>query len=392
MAFGVVRSKKLKIVHLVSDLGIGGAQKVALDICSSADLEKYDVSIVTIMSRVELLSSYELDPRVKVKVLSCEVDPDFSHWGYAKRTFRPSVLRRQLGAVIDVAAAIGPDLVHCHLVPRELDLGVAISRRAGCELLYTQHQPHFGRKTLGTVLTGTLLRANYRKYNLIAVSQAVSEEIRRYDFLGKNKQLFLIENKLNLGRYKAKPKPKSGQVKVVYVARIARLKGHDDLISAWGRLAKDGPNVRKLLLVGPDEMGHLMHKLADELGVGRSIEFVGPSLSVTDILNDADVAVFPSHQEGLPISLLEKMAMGLPVLVSDIPALTAVVQDNVNGLVFKCGDADDLAQKLGQLIADSCLRRRLGEAARLRVEERFGSFNIASASEAAYQQIFSNES
>ena len=140
-------------------------------------------------------------------------------------------------------------------------------------------------------------------------------------------------------------------------------------------------------MVGPDELNGEMQRLAAKLVPDKSIVFTGPKNNITEILSTCDFAVFPSHKEGLPIALLEKMAMGLPVIVSSIPELTSVVKDNINGLVFECGNADDLAKKISLLLADSELREFLGHNARKTIAEKYGSENIALPNELLYEKI-----
>jgi glycosyltransferase involved in cell wall biosynthesis len=157
------------------------------------------------------------------------------------------------------------------------------------------------------------------------------------------------------------------------------------LIHAWSKLPSGIK--KKLLLVGPDELNHEIHDLARKMVPDDSVVFLGEQLNIRELLAECDFAVLPSFKEGLPISLLEKMAMELPVVVSDIPELTSVIEDGVTGLIFKCGDADDLAAKLLVMIQDAALREKLGGNARSAVEERFGSRNIALPNEKVYENV-----
>ena len=119
----------------------------------------------------------------------------------------------------------------------------------------------------------------------------------------------------------------------------------------------------------------------------HTIDFTGPRTDVIDLLRKADIAVFRSRKEGLPLALLEKMATALPVVVSNIPELTSVVTDNYDGLVYHSGDCAELAAKLELLMRDALLRRRLGENARRTVVERYTSDRLAGQVEAFYRRI-----
>ena len=81
----------------------------------------------------------------------------------------------------------------------------------------------------------------------------------------------------------------------------------------------------------------------------------------------------PSYREGLPLALLEKMRIGLPCVVSDIPELASVIQDGVNGLVYPCGDVGELSSNLKNILGDRQLRAKLGAEAARFVESFFVS-------------------
>jgi glycosyltransferase involved in cell wall biosynthesis len=377
-------TKKIKVVHLVSDLGIGGVQKVVLDICSSADLEKYDLFIFLLKHNTELLPTYFLSPSVKIKNFDYTYSADYSLISYFKHCFFKNTVAEKGKEIIDEAVALIPDILHVHIHPRELNLGIIIQEKTHCKLIYTEHLVRLTPSSFSLNLLGKILRSTYHKYHLIAVSQSVFAELQEHKLVGKDKSLTLIENKLNLKLFPLKQNKSAGPVTVVYVARIGHPKGHAELIRAWSKLP---PGIdKKLVLVGPDELNNEIQNLAKELVPDNSVVFMGKQLDVVHILSECDFAVLPSFKEGLPISLLEKMAMQLPAVVSDIPELTDIVKDGVNGLVFKCGDIDDLAKKILLLIQNPELRLQMGKAARTTVERRFGSSNIALASEKVYEK------
>jgi glycosyltransferase involved in cell wall biosynthesis len=379
-------SSKIKIIHLVSDLGIGGVQKVVLDICSSANLNKYDVSIFCLNKKNDLVSTYTLSPLVRVKTYSYHYNDDYSLLGYFKHIFLKKTISSKSKDIIEDIINAKPDILHFHIHPRELNLGLIIRKKIKCELIYTEHCTRFNTNNMSIRILGIIFRVIYRKYHLIAVSKSVFNEVQRNNLLGRNKTLTLIENKLNLNLFKPSSKLEKDYISVVYVARIGHPKAHAELIDAWSKL-KNEPTKKKLFLIGPDEMNNQIHKLAEELIQDNSVVFLGPQLNVVQILNECDFAVFPSFQEGLPIALLEKMAMELPVIVSNIPELTTIVEHNVNGLIFKCGNVDDLANKITLLLNDTELKLRLGKNARQTILERFASENIAFANEKIYEMV-----
>jgi glycosyltransferase involved in cell wall biosynthesis len=159
---------------------------------------------------------------------------------------------------------------------------------------------------------------------------------------------------------------------VVFVGAVCRAKGVEDLVHAVGRL---NPAPRTVV-IGPEaESGFVaaMQRLATETGVGERIEFVGPKIGEEKWawLRAAQVFVLPSHAEALPISILEAMSVGCPVIATSVGAVPTVITDGDSGLLVAPHDVDGLAGALQRLLGDGPLRQQLGERGRQECAERF---------------------
>jgi glycosyltransferase involved in cell wall biosynthesis len=104
------------------------------------------------------------------------------------------------------------------------------------------------------------------------------------------------------------------------------------------------------------------------------------------VLQAAHIACLPSYREGLPKSLLEAAACGLPIVTTDAPGCREVVQDGANGLLVPVRDAAALAAALRILIEDPAMRRRMGEQSRLRAETEFGLEIVIAQTLAVYRE------
>jgi glycosyltransferase involved in cell wall biosynthesis len=147
---------------------------------------------------------------------------------------------------------------------------------------------------------------------------------------------------------------------------VTRLKAPKDGVTLARALRKLEPGAYRAAIVGdgPDRTA-----VAAELGDAG--ELLGERDDVAEQLARADVFVLSSRSEGLPMAILEAMAAGLPVVATAVGGIPELVADGETGLLVPPGDADALAEALRRLVADPELRRRLGDAARTRVEERF---------------------
>jgi glycosyltransferase involved in cell wall biosynthesis len=156
--------------------------------------------------------------------------------------------------------------------------------------------------------------------------------------------------------------PCGGDVLVLSVGRLKYPKDHRTLLEAAARAR--GQWRLEIVGDGPDRAE--LEALASE----RS-QLLGERSDVPDLLARASVFVLSSHSEGLPISVLEALAAGLPVVASDVGGVRELVEDGVNGVLVPPGDAVALAAALTRLVADADLRRTMGAASRSRAEKLF---------------------
>ena len=132
----------------------------------------------------------------------------------------------------------------------------------------------------------------------------------------------------------------------------------------------------------------MLRALALELGVGDRIRWAGrvEDAELLDWYAAADVFVLPSSSEAQGIVALEAMAAGLPVVASAVGGLLGTIDDGQSGFLVPAGEVEPLAERLAMLLADSELRRRLGGAARRKVETDFTWGKAAGAASGGYQR------
>lgn len=161
----------------------------------------------------------------------------------------------------------------------------------------------------------------------------------------------------------------------LFLGDLRKAKGVLDLVRAAGEARRQG-SAGQVLLAGRETeqgIGPALRSLIVAEGLEGTVRLAGflTGAAKEQALADADCLVLPSYSEALPMAILEAMACGLPVIAASVGSIPSVIEDGVEGFLIPPGDADALARRMLQLSADAELCRRLGAAARLRVERQF---------------------
>ncbi len=177
------------------------------------------------------------------------------------------------------------------------------------------------------------------------------------------------------------------------VARIAAQKDHETLIRAAARLGDAVPGLRFLLIgdrTGAAEYREHYAKLEatiGELGLGGRFVFTGHRSDVNRLMAALDIFALVTHQEGLPLVILEAMAMGKPVIATGIDGIPEIVKEGVTGLLHRHGDDEQLAGQIASLARDRAQRERLGEAGRNLVETSFTAAQFGANMRDLYRRL-----
>ena len=178
---------------------------------------------------------------------------------------------------------------------------------------------------------------------------------------------------------------------ILCVGRLTPAKGQHILLQAVERLARDGRHVElRLVGDGPDRLS--LEQEVRERGLSERVLFTGAvdQDRIRELYADADVFALASFAEGIPVVLMEAMAMTIPCVTTFITGIPELIRDGVDGLLVAPSDDEGLAQAIARLMDDAELRRRLGEAGRQRVLEKYDLDRNTERLAAVFQRRLSN--
>jgi glycosyltransferase involved in cell wall biosynthesis len=173
---------------------------------------------------------------------------------------------------------------------------------------------------------------------------------------------------------------------VGWIGRMTAVKRTDDVLVAFKRLRDEGVDA-VLCMVGDGPDRAQLEQRAHELGVMRDTLFLGYQEDVAPFYAAFDALVLPSSNEGTPVSAIEALASGRPVVATRVGGVPDVVEDGRDGFLVEPGDTGSLAQRLAQLARDPELRERMGKAGRERVLPRYAVERLVDDVDRLYRSL-----
>lgn len=270
----------------------------------------------------------------------------------------------------------GYDIIHCHTPMGGIlaRLAAIKSRSSGTKVIYTAHGFHFykGAPALNwliyypieffmSMLTDCLITINDEDYSF-AKKHLKAKKIVKVNGVGYNSDIFYKIPNEKKRELRIKNGYSPDETLLIYVAEMNENKNQAMLIRAIKRL-KDSNRKIRLLLVGADNYNGEYIRLAEQLEVSDAVDFLGHRDDVCDLVHMCDIAVGSSLREGLPVNVMEALACGLPVVLSDNRGHRALCHNSVNGYIVHQNDDKAMAEKISLLIDDNGLYCKMSENA-----------------------------
>jgi phosphatidylinositol alpha-mannosyltransferase len=273
--------------------------------------------------------------------------------------------------------------VHCPLSPSLPMLAIRSARRPVIGTFHSVSASDFAFRLFRPILLPYFERLDH----IVAVSEAARAEVLR----NFNGPISVVPNGVDLARFRPEvapiPRYRDGIPNLLYVGRFDPRKGLPELLEACSRLATEGVSFR-LILVGDGRLRPALIRMARRELPGRVV-FEGrvPHARLPQYYATADLFCSPARgSESFGLVLLEAMALGVPIIASDIPGYRSVVTHDQEGLLVPPRQPEALARAIGALLRDPARRARLG-AQGVRTASRYGWERVAEELERIYFSV-----
>lgn len=367
---------RVRVLHTVGNLDLGGGQKLVVLVASSLDKEQFEVAVLS-FGPPGAYSDRLRTGGVEVIELGL-VRP--------LRRNRPGTLIRALMTLVRVVVRGKWDVVHTHMFLSSV-IVTPLARLGGARAMGTTHRIYYGR------IQPTIERlVSVLQERIVVDSKAVGEILRARTHIPEGKYV-VIHNGIDVDEFCDPPAQDAARATLglppdgIVVGEVAHLmphKGQCHLIDAVAPLLRERSDVRLLLVGdGPDRVA--LERQVQAQGVSPRVLFAGARPDMRSVLSAIDVLALPSTFEGFGIVQAEAMYLERPVVATNHGGSMEVVLDGDTGFLVPFGDVEGLRVRLAELIDDPQLRHRMGTSGRARVLDRFTAERMAGSYAALYE-------
>ncbi|WP_290522431.1 glycosyltransferase family 4 protein [Alcanivorax sp.] len=330
----------MKLMHFIAAPAAGGAEVYVKDLCKAMAGQGHDVHLVFLSRAEEIGRDPDYQERYLSEIDSAGITYSFMPPGSRRRPFNSGRHLR------NIVSDYSPDLLHCHLYYSLLFAFFVTS----IPVVYTHHN------ILLKVPSFLYRIFDYRVAAYIGISQACANLLRSVSA----KSVHRIDNGVDFDRILPVVGRRDSVPHVAMVGTLCEQKNYDLFLEAVSLLADLDFSVS---IAGEGEDQSRLLKKADDLGLSRKVTFLGNISNVKELLAGADIFAMSSSWEGLPISLLEATAAGLPSIVTNVGGCSEVIHSCQSGVVVDDPTPLEYAHALGSLIESHASRCFYGDNA-----------------------------
>jgi glycosyltransferase involved in cell wall biosynthesis len=371
----VEKSLVKRVLHIIDSLHLGGAQEVVLNLATCGS-SRFRHEVATLHGH-----GIYWDRLKKVGIKVHSLSP---------HKFLPVYLALILWRIL----ADRPDILHCHLIPSNI-IAKPLGALLGVTVIINHDHTNDPHRIDNKILLALDKSTNRFAHHIIAVAAACRDFLTTHESIPPEK-ISLVPNAIDLRRFslgeaswddaRAQLGLPAGSRIVAGVGRLNPQKNFALFLDIAAQLAPRFPALHFLLAGdGPEEQ--MLREKASALGIANRVTFSGYVADTRLVYLAADVLLMPSRYEGLPMTLLEAMAMGLPVVASKLDGIAEVIGDGAEGFLVPSDDAALFVERTAALLADAELSSRISQNARAKIEAHFSVERMTSAVEDIYDRF-----
>jgi glycosyltransferase involved in cell wall biosynthesis len=372
---------RIKVVYVIGSLDVGGTEGQLVQLVTRLDPRRFEPLVCC------LSSSGPYSNTLKAAGIHVEVI------GLRRPVIcRPHKVTAEIARLVRFMQTEKPFIVHALLFWAYI-IGAYAARLVKVPVIIT------GRRGLGHFKADkpcylSLERfANRMTDVIVANSEAVKHDTIQREGVDSSR-IRVVYNGIDVSQYDCAPDPElraslqipSKAPVVGVVANLIHYKGHRFLLEAAQQVLRGCPSV-KFLLIGDGPYRMNLEALAKDLGLEKSVTFLGRRQDVPRLLALMDLLVLPSLEEGFPNAILEAMAAGKPVVATRVGGVQEAVLHNTTGLLVAPRDVLALSEAIHSLLGDSIRARAMGRAGRDRVATSFGIDRMVSETQQLYEEL-----
>lgn len=330
-------SKKIKILHLIASVGIGGAERVLLTLLKNIDRKKFDIVLGIFTNQ-----------RKDKDLLWTECEK--LHITLEQIRFKNPYDFLQILHIYRIAKKHHPDIMHTHGYKTNI-LGFLVAKLSGIPIITTVHGLYSIRIKTEIPLQLSLMLLRYFN-RVIAVSDYITAELKRKKV--PSKKIITIRNvpadnieiyPLNTSVFREEIGISSSTKIIGFVGRLEQVKGCDQLIQAVSKIHSTNLEFC-LVVVGEGPERESLDFLVRKLGLRNNVHFCGFRNDPINVFQSLDLFVLPSLSEGIPLALLEAMSLGVPVVATHVGGVPEVIKNRLNGILVPPKDPEALAEAI----------------------------------------------
>jgi glycosyltransferase involved in cell wall biosynthesis len=364
----------ISVLQVIPDLGVGGAERMLLNLATALDQSRYRVHVVSFYDQAGTSVEAELGRAcVPIACLGKRRGFDANMFGAMRRVVR----------------TLRPDVIHTHRAVLQYALPAICESRAA--VVHTVHNvaiqevPLVGRFAhrlafaagVAPVAIGEMVAKSFTEVYRRAPAKIVANGIDTAAFHRPS---------TTKASWRAKEGIDPAAVVCVAVARFAAQKNLQLLLSAFQRVVAREPRAL-LCLAGDGPERESLRSRCAALRIADRVRFLGPRADVPELLASSDVFVLSSTWEGNPLSVMEAMAAGIPVVSTAVGGVPEIVRNGVTGRLVATEDSEALGNAIGELVRSRATRIAMGLAGRERADSAFDKRTMASGYAALYEEL-----